>query len=259
MKTLKLELGRALGSREFAGAVAAFVLCALLGIWRPLAETLSETELRTSGYWLTCLDEGLASQYLLLALPVLGALPYASSFVCDAVSRFLRSYLPRCGRRNFLRSRTAVTALSGAAVMAAGSLFTAFVLALVLLPREMRPDPLVLAELGAQQSEIVRQIVQRVALLAVAGALWALVGALAAALTMNRQLALGAPFIFYYLLIILSTRYFPEMETLNPRLWAAPFGSWDMAPLAAGTLMLEISAAAAMCLMLLLDRRLADV
>lgn len=259
MNLLKLEFGRAVFSRGFLAGCTGFVCCALLGIWRPVLEAFTTDNLYEAPYYLDCLTEAISSRYLLLALPVLAALPYAGSFVEDVKSRFLRSYLPRCSRQLYLACRTGAVAFSGAAVMAAGALASAGILALVLLPHEFKADILTAEAVGAMQNEMCLQILLRVFLLALSGSLWALIGAAAAAASMNRHLAFAAPFLFYYFLIILSTRYFPGLEGLNPQLWAAASGIWETVPQAAMLLTGELILAAALAVMLLMERRLKDV
>ena len=223
-----------------------------------MLQTLMEPGLREPDFSLECLMQSLSSRYLLLTLPVLAALPYAGSFVEDLQSRFLRSYLPRAGLDAFLRSRTMATALSGAAVMAAGALLTAAVLFLLLMPREMRPDPLMQQDFEAARLALAGDIAAQELRLMLSGSLWALVGAAAAATAMNRYLALAVPFIAFYSLLILSTRYLPDLGVLNPENWIAPSEVWGPLPLGGALFALELAVGTGFTLLLVMGRRLRD-
>jgi hypothetical protein len=56
--------------------------------------------------------------------------------------------------------------------------------------------------------------------LSFAGGLWAMVGFVLASATMNRYIAYSAPFILYYVLVILHERYFPAFDFLSPNEWS---------------------------------------
>ena len=59
-------------------------------------------------------------------------------------------------------------------------------------------------------------------LLFFAGAFWSLVGMTAAALTNSKHMAYATPFIFFYVLVILSERHFKGIPFLNPKVWMDP-------------------------------------
>ena len=67
MNVFRIELRRAIVSRGFAGGVAGFCLCALLGGWQPLLESMQGDSLQEPGYMLYCIEDCLASRFLLLA------------------------------------------------------------------------------------------------------------------------------------------------------------------------------------------------
>lgn len=259
MNVLMVEMKRAFGSRRFLAGAAAFAAAALLGVWRPVTEAFTVPQMSDPGHTLRTAAEALRSQYLLLILPAAACLPYAASFAEDAKSRFLRSYLPRCGRKPYLAAHTAAAAASGAGAAGAGIAFMLAVLSLVLLPAELRPDPLTLSETQAEKMAAGTEVFLLTVRIMLSASFWALTGAAAAAISMNGYLAIAVPFIAYYLLVILSTRYFPEAGALDPQKWADGTGIWQDAPALAALLVLELLAAAGFLLMLLMDRRLKDV
>ena len=54
------------------------------------------------------------------------------------------------------------------------------------------------------------------------GAFWSLIGMTAAALANSKHMAYATPFIFFYVLVILSERYFKGIPFLNPKIWMDP-------------------------------------
>lgn len=70
-------------------------------------------------------------------------------------------------------------------------------------------------------------LIGRAFLFFLSGALWSLVGGLFATITMSKYMAYASPFIFYYVLVILSQRYFTNIYVLNPQEWLNPSELWN--------------------------------
>lgn len=259
VNVFRIEIARAFGSRGFLVGVAGFALCALLGAAQQISEGLSAESFLPPGSALECVLRALRSGFLAAALPVLASMPYSASFVEERQGRFLRSYLPRCGRRVWLASRVGATALVGGGTALAGSAVTIGAILLIMLPCELRPDPLAPEDTLNLVQTLGGQLTAQITLLALAAMLWAVTGSAAAALSMNRYLALAAPFILYYVLVIISTRYFPQLEALNPKLWMQPSGVWEGVSWAAGLQSLNLLAASCFLLAAVLERRTQDV
>ena len=45
-------------------------------------------------------------------------------------------------------------------------------------------------------------------------------------MTLSKYMAYGAPFVIYYVLVILSERYFHSIYVINPEEWLAPQNYW---------------------------------
>ncbi|MEG0383004.1 MAG: hypothetical protein RR514_07350, partial [Christensenella sp.] len=99
----------------------------------------------------------------------------------------------------------------------------------------------------------------RALLFFLAGALWSLVGGLFATVTMSKYMAYAAPFIFYYVLVILSQRYFTDLYVLNPQEWLNPTEVWGGGIWGAALLMGELIVLLAVAYGYLMQRRMKDV
>ncbi|MDO4339075.1 MAG: ABC transporter permease [Eubacteriales bacterium] len=75
------------------------------------------------------------------------------------------------------------------------------------------------------------------------GALWALIGGLAALASHSIYAAYAFPFVLYYVLSIFQERYYGSALFLSPRYWATPFSSLGIGSI--GILLLLFSAVAA--------------
>ena len=90
------------------------------------------------------------------------------------------------------------------------------------------------------------------------GAFWSLVGGLFATLTMSKYMAYASPFIFYYVLVILSQRYFTDAYVLNPQEWLNPSELWNAGIWGAALLVGELVILVGLCYGFLMQRRIRD-
>lgn len=257
MKKYQSDLSRALGSWGFYAGIAGMIVAIIIGASGDIVPILQMEEIDGlySGFHAQTLLAALSSDVMLLCVPILAALPYTSAFVDDYKSGYLKQYLPRCGRGRYIRGKVAATAVSGALVLFIGIIIAYILFALVFTPMELKPDP-EMAEMMPQSS--FADILGRAFVFALCGALWSLVGAMLAAVTMSKYMAYASPFIIYYVLVILSERYIKNVYVLNPKQWLSagemwPGGIWGIALLVA-----QLAAIVAIGYGLRVSRRLAD-
>ena len=184
-----------------------------------------------NGFHAQTLLTALSSDVMLLCVPIFAALPYTSAFVDDIKSGYLKEYLPRSGRWRYITGKVTATAVSGALVMFIGIIIAYVLFALVFTPMELKPDENVT---HMMQPHYFADILGRAFVFALCGALWSLVGAMLAAVTMSKYMAYASPFIIYYVLVILSERYVKDVYVLNPKQWLSagelwPGGLWGIA------------------------------
>lgn len=252
MRVLATDVKRAFLSPGFLIALAGTFLAGFLGVYDQMSAQLAGKSMMmvTGEVSASLAFSAMYSQLTLLLLPILCTLPHTHSFTEDVNSRFIRAFLPRAGRRPYLVSRAATTALSGGLAVVLGILLLLLFYTL-LIPPEGKPltvDPMIAA------THI--NFLSRIPLLFVNTCIWALVGGIAAASMMNRYMAYAVPFILYYVLSSFQGRYFTGYYAANPQEWIYPEHLGFPAAYATA---LAVLAAAFLIYYFLMKRRLRDV
>ena len=142
---------------------------------------------------------GFDSDIYRVSVPVLGSLPYASAWITDYESGFLRFYLQRTDIGSYIAGKILACGISGGCVGLTGILIYIYV----------------------KQTEGISAL-----LVFACGMLWSMVAALLAALTNNRYMAHGGAFVICYLLVIVQERYFKSLYCINPNEWLRPEHIW---------------------------------
>ncbi|MEG1473326.1 MAG: hypothetical protein RSC25_04250 [Christensenella sp.] len=268
MHTFKADIQRSIISWSFIVGIIGMAVAVFFGAFDqilPVFQGQMKDGLQ-AGFSVQLVITALKSDVVLIVLPILAALPFTTAFVDDHKSRYLREYLPRAGKRQYIASRVATTALSGGLTLFLGVMLVCFVFALLFMPMELVPQ---IAEetAGMIQPETIdvtnqltfTDLMGRALLFFLAGALWSLVGGLFATVTMSKYMAYAAPFIFYYVLVILSQRYFTDLYVLNPQEWLNPTEVWGGGIWGAALLMGELIVLLAVAYGYLMQRRMKDV
>ena len=217
---LKTNMRSILNSRIFWAGCFVMPVILLLSQADGLAELYRKGEVRTWDFYIQFQLKGLAGGTMVFLAPILCTLPYTASFEEDIRSGMIKSILPRTTRFRYLAGKVFACGLSGGLVLVIGILLNLLLCLPVLSPmlRGMEQDTSIWPSL--------LQLFESALLFFTLGFLWAAFGMLMAALTGNRYVAYSAPFICYYLLIILYERYFPYLFILYPKSWLAPGTEW---------------------------------
>jgi hypothetical protein len=210
------ELKRAALSPGFLAAAAGTAAAGLIG-GRDTAVMLARGGAWESmgEMWEQLMFAAMYSNIFLLVLPILSTLPYTGAFADDLNSQFIRTYLPRAGRRRYLISRTAATALSGGMAVTLGVL-------MLMLAYIVAFPPLGLSEAGIEMMPTLFSLFQAIVLVFLNAGLWALIGGVAAAIMRNKYIAYACPFILYYVATSFQQRYSKTAHFLSPREWIMP-------------------------------------
>ena len=221
MKQICGDIKRAIFGRPFLIAFGGMVLCLLIGAF---SDALSVFRMEDGyvlyGYHRELLLNALSSDIILFAVPILAAIPYTTAFTDDVKSGYLKPYLTRTSVTRYILGKGIGAAVSGGLVLVLGILTALGIFMLVFSPMEVYGE-------YAVESRI-PDIVLRCFLFFLSGAMWASVGLLCSSLTQNVYLAYAAPFIFYYVLIILQERYFRTTFMLNPKNYLTMQGTWPL-------------------------------
>lgn len=210
----------------FTGAVFIQDMDTILEIFR------TEQKLQY-GYFVDFILSAMKSETLCFLLPVICSLPYASTFALDMQTGFIKSYLPRTARRNYIWSKVLSCALSGGLVLASSLLLSCAVAATLFGRYEVSGTLAKISTWGAFSEGLVRFFFS--------GAFWALVGMTASALFKSRYMAYASPFILYYILIILYERYFDFLHLIYPKEWIYLQHNWPMGTFGVVIFLLELS------------------
>ncbi len=213
------DLRRALLSRGFLiGALAMVVVIACASV-ESLLKAFGHGFPLQAGYHAQLIMGALHSDTILLAVPILCTLPFTPVFVDDIQSGFIKQFLPRTGVNAYIRSKLIACALSGGLVLFIGVLLAYIVATLIFLPMEGTFS-------GATIFTPIARLLPMAGMFFCSGMLWSLVGFTLASVTKSRYMAYAAPFIFFYILIIIYERYFGTVYYLYPKEWLNPTHVW---------------------------------
>ena len=221
MRQIFGDIKRAVFGRSFLIAFLGMILCLMIGAFSDALSVFRMEEVRVMyGYHRELLLKTLSSDIILFAVPILAAIPYTTAFTDDVKSGYLKPYLTRTSVSRYILGKGIGSAVSGGLALIFGIVTALGIFFLVFSPFEVYGEYAV--------KSLLPDIVLRLLLFFFAGALWASVGFLASSLTQNVYLAYAAPFIFYYVLIILQERYFRTTFMLNPKNYLTMQGAWPL-------------------------------
>ena len=221
MRQIWGDIRRAVFGRSFLIAFGGMVLCLCIGAFSDALSVFRMEEISVLyGYHRELLLETLGSDIILFAVPILAAIPYTTAFTDDVKTGYLKPYLTRTSVTRYILGKGIGAAFSGGLSLVFGMLTALGIFFLVFSPFEVYGE-------YAVESKI-PEIILRLVLFFFSGAVWASVGLLCSSLTQNVYLAYAAPFIFYYVLIILQERYFRTAFMLNPKNYLTMEGAWPL-------------------------------
>ena len=142
---------------------------------------------------------GFESDLYRVSVPVLSSFPYASAWLADDQSGFIKFYLLRCSMTSYIMGKILACGLSGGAVGLAGAVLYQW----IMHSSSIRLTPVFLA-----------------------GMLWAMTAATLASLTNSRYMAYGGAFVVCYLLVIVQERYLKAWYCINPNEWLVMKHRW---------------------------------
>ena len=222
------------GKGMYIGILSATVVLLLSTVQDVLLAFRSE-ELLQNGFHHTCVMNALTSDAMTLALPIIAALPFTSSFIDDIKNGFVKEYLPRTTKSGYLLGKIFGSLVSGGLSVSLGVLLGYLVAALVFSPMEAALEP------GAAARPYFEELMGKALLFFCSGAFWSLVGLTLATLTNSKYMAYASPFVLYYVLIILYERYFDTLYVLYPKEWTNPSAFWMWGNAGVVLLLLELS------------------
>jgi len=229
MKTFIANLRQMMTSHGFLAGVIGIVLAVAASSIEVLDGAAKMRWVVPAGFHSQMMLTVLSGEALTLSLPVLCALPFATSFLEDVSTGYIRLVLYRTTKRMYLVSKYLVCVISGFLTAAIGLLLSWGIAALMLMPLE----PL-------EVENVTQEVWNRLPAVFAAGMLWAAVGMILGAVTESRFMAVASPFVLCYLLIILCERYFTGLFVFYPREFMCPTDKWPMSSWGAVIWIMEI-------------------
>ncbi len=185
------------------------------------------------GYTEQTLLSSLRSEMVMMVLPIIATLPYTTAFVGEYKSKYIRLMLTRTGKNAYTSGHVMATGVSGGAVLSVALLIISAIFMILLKPQEQTIESLgqvadtgFVQETTLQAQLVFAELMTMMLIIFLVGYFWAEVGALFSSLTQNTYIAYAAPFILYYVLVILAERYFVDVYILNPKEWVRAEHNW---------------------------------
>lgn len=204
----------------------------------------------SSGSFVSFYQIMLKTQTILFFIPIVSVLPLGASYVKESSSGFLKFYIVRMNRIEYIKKKTAETFAGGFCPFFFGGILTLFFCFLFLYPLEWKGDI---------PWEAVLESVKMLLRISFVGGILAELSGIFAVIFQNYYMAYGLPFVCYYLLIILKERYLPKMYAMYPGEWIVCQQNWGSEKIGIWLFLLAFSGAAALLHSLLLWRRLREI
>ncbi len=246
MRDILNDLKRAVSGRAFLYALFGMMLCIAAGVFTDILSVLRMNSPEVMpGYHNELILKALSGDVILFAVPILAAIPYTASFAEDVRSGFMKPILTRTSVSKYLLGKGIACAVSGGLVLSLGILLMYLVFFAAFSPIE------VFGEFAVKSRA--PEVMGKLLLFFLSGAFWASVGLYFSTLKESASLAYAAPFIIYYILIMIQERYLRSLFILNPRNWLTLKGDWPLG--AVGAIVFTLLALAAVQLLFNLSAR----
>ena len=216
MKSICYDVHHAIARRWFLAALIATTVALYLSVGQATygligyLESYELFEENSFGYSMTdMLTMGMKGDFGLLTLPALSALPFAAQALHEIKSGAIRPAVFRTGRNSWIIGKVAGCVISGMLLQGAavGLLF----LILNGLMRGYAGQWFPWGDGGDFWPMLLRRML--------CGGIWAGVGCIIALATETASAAYLAPLCLCYALMMIGTRFFPDVAMLNPMQW----------------------------------------
>lgn len=218
MRELKVDIRRAIYSLPFLASVIGIILVIFMGAEGAKQLFPKNIAMGLNPFYHANMVFGaLSSNIVLMAVPLLCTLPYTAAFLDEFTSGYIKTYLMKCDKQRYINAKVLAAGISGGLAVALGILGAYFLASLIYKPMELYNPNVVAPYLDLIKKSLVFLF---------AGCLWSSVGALLANLSLSKYMAYAAPFVIYYVLVILSERYFTSVYVINPEEWLRMQNFW---------------------------------
>lgn len=169
------------------------------------------------GSFLKFYQTGLEAQVLLFLIPIAAVLSPGASYVRESSSGFLKLYMTRTNRMDYVKRKTFCVYAGGFLPFFLAGILGLSLSFLFLYPLELKGD------FSWEGICLVLKILLRISFM---GGIFAQLSGIFAVVFQNYYMAYGLPFVIYYMMIILKERYFPKLYALYPGEWMVCKENW---------------------------------
>lgn len=203
-----------------------------------------------TGNFINCFQMAISSKQLFFLIPVVSVLPMGAVYIRDKASGFIKLYIVRISRRDYIRHKAYRIYASGFFVFLLSGVLVLMFCFLFLFPLELK---------GEWQGENFIKVLKILLRIALVGGILAEISGIFAAVFQNYYMAYGLPFVCYYILIILKDRYFSEMYSMYPVEWIKCEQDWGNNDIGIWFLLLLLSVMTVLLNELILHYRLREI
>ncbi len=203
-----------------------------------------------TGSFVKLYHTALNTQMVLFLIPIASVLPVGAVYVKESSTRFLRLYITRISRMEYIQKKTLQVYAGGFLPFFIAGLAGFLLCFLLLYPLEFQGD------VPWESFWEALRFLLRICLI---GGILAEISGIFAAAFCNYYMAYGLPFVYYYMLIILKERYFTEMYAMYPAEWMKCEQDWGMGNFGIWVFLAAFSLAAMLLHGLLLYKRLQEI
>jgi hypothetical protein len=224
MDTIKTDIKRAVFSLPFLVSVAVMILVIIFGAGKDMIFPQDIRHGLFPYYHMEIIFRALRSDIVLTVVPIICTLPYTASFLDEYTSGYIKIYIMKTHKEDYVRGKVLAAAISGGLTMAVSVCIVTVLAALIYRPMEIASEQAV--------SPILNLIIKTTVFF-LSGCLWSSVGMLLANVSLSKYMAYASPFVIYYVLVILAERYFRSVYVINPKEWLTmenfwPGGDWGV-------------------------------
>ena len=203
-----------------------------------------------SGTFLQYYKTALSSRGMLFLIPIVAALPAGASYVKEASNGFLKLYVIRIGRMDYIKRKIFLIYAGGFLPFFAAGAAAFLVCFFGIYPLELK---------GAIEQERVWEAFFLLLRICFVGGIMAEISGIFGAVFRNYYMAYGLPFVCYYFLIILKERYLPDLYAMCPTEWVVAEQYWGMDGMGVWMFFVVFSAAVMLLHGLVLYYRLREI
>lgn len=203
-----------------------------------------------AGSFVKLYQTALNTQMVLFLIPIASVLTVGAVYVRESSSGFLRVYITRISRMEYIRKKTLQIYAGGFLPFLFAGLMGLLLCFLAVYPLELQ---------GEVPWESIWEVLRLLLRICLMGGILAEISGIFAAVSRSYYMAYGLPFVCYYMLIILKERYFTEMYAMYPAEWMKCEHDWGMNSIGIWVFLAAFSLAVMLLHGLLLYNRLQEI